>query len=209
MLLDQTAWRALLIAACDAWEAGVPRLNSIDSAFGDGDHGITIGKIARLVRSAAEQWQDEPIKAFLAGLGDAVMAVGGGSAGPLYGMIFAGLAAPLPEQAEAVDAATLKAMLAGVEDELRTITTAQIGDKTMMDALLPAVAAAQTAPDGIGQILSEANRAAAAGAKATEQMVAKYGRARLYGEQSLGTPDAGALSTALLFEGLDNGLAAL
>ena len=76
----------------------------------------------------------------------------------------------------------------------------------MMDALIPAVAAAQEAPDDIIQILKAAAEAAEKGAKDSENYVSKFGRARSYKEQTIGTPDAGAVSTALFFKGLYEGL---
>lgn len=76
----------------------------------------------------------------------------------------------------------------------------------MMDALIPAVDAAQKADNDIMAILEAAKAAAAQGAKDSEQYVSKYGRARSYKEQTIGTPDAGAVSTSLFFAGLCDGL---
>jgi len=77
-----------------------------------------------------------------------------------------------------------------------------------MDALIPAAEAAALASDDPGAILSAAAQAAAEGAAATRDQVSKFGRARSYGQQTLGTEDAGALSTALFFQGLAQGFAA-
>ncbi|MCI7609222.1 MAG: DAK2 domain-containing protein, partial [Enterocloster clostridioformis] len=86
------------------------------------------------------------------------------------------------------------------------ITNAGVGDKTMMDALIPAVEAAQSAEDDVMAVLEAAKEAAAKGAKESEQYVSKYGRARSYKEKTIGTPDAGAVSTSLFFAGLCDGL---
>ena len=83
---------------------------------------------------------------------------------------------------------------------------AGVGDKTMMDALIPAVEAAQNAKDDVMAVLEAAKEAAARGAKESEQYVSKYGRARSYKEKTIGTPDAGAVSTSLFFAGLCDGL---
>ena len=75
----------------------------------------------------------------------------------------------------------------------------------MMDALIPAVEAAQQAAGDIGAVLTAAAEAAEAGAKASEGFVSKFGRARSYKEQTIGTPDAGAVSTALFIRGMAQG----
>ncbi|MEG1773947.1 MAG: dihydroxyacetone kinase subunit L [Oscillospiraceae bacterium] len=176
-------------------------LSEIDSRFGDGDHGVTMGKISRLIQQRVAAWTDESLYDFLDGLGVGIMGIGGGSAGPLYGTLIGGLALPL-EGKDEIDAATLKAMLVSSRDEMYEISTARIGDKTMMDALIPAVDAALLAPDDVDAILAAAAEAAAAGALASEGFISKFGRAKSYKEQTIGTPDAGAVSTSLLFEGL-------
>ena len=89
---------------------------------------------------------------------------------------------------------------------MEDITNAGVGDKTMMDALIPAVEAAQNAKDDVMAVLEAAKGAAARGAKESEQYVSKYGRARSYKEKTIGTPDAGAVSTSLFFAGLCDGL---
>lgn len=76
----------------------------------------------------------------------------------------------------------------------------------MMDALIPAVQAAQQTQEDCKAILESAAQAAQEGAKASEQFVSKFGRARSYKEQTIGTPDAGAVSTALFFRGLAQGI---
>ncbi|GHV41521.1 dihydroxyacetone kinase subunit L [Synergistales bacterium] len=186
------------------WQESAARLGEIDSRFGDGDHGITVGKMARVILSRLDGFGGESIKNFIEGLSADIMGINGGSAGPLYGTLFEGLSAPLSDETE-IDAATLKAMFAGSEDALFEITKARVGDKTMMDALIPAVDAAVSTEGGILAILTAAAAAAAQGSKNTENMVSKFGRARSYGSQTLGTPDAGAASTAALFEGFLRG----
>lgn len=187
------------------WEENKDFLSEIDSRFGDGDHGVTIGKIAGLIGRSLDGWENDDIETFLEDLGDSVMEIGGGSAGPLYGTMIGGLTEPLSGGA-AVDAAGLKAMFAGSLSAMEDITKAKVGDKTMMDALIPAVAAAQEAPDDILEILKAAAEAAEKGARESEKYVSKFGRARSYKEQTIGTPDAGAVSTSLFFKGLYDGL---
>ena len=191
------------------WQENVSELSEIDSRFGDGDHGVAMGKIAAYTLSCIDEWGDESIKNFIEKLASGVMGVGGGSAGPLYGTFIEGMSAPLSDETE-IDAKTLKAMLTGSRDALFEVTKARRGDKTMMDAIIPAVEAAEAAEvteraDSISSILAAAAEAAKNGALSTEGMISKYGRARSYGDATLGTKDAGALSASLFFEGLAKG----
>lgn len=187
------------------WNENKDYLSQIDSRFGDGDHGITIAKIAGLMEKSIEGWEDDDLETFIEDLGDNTMEIGGGSAGPLYGTLIGGLSGPL-EGNKPIDAKILKEMFTECQSAMEDITTAGIGDKTMMDALIPAVDAAQKADNDIMAILEAAKAAAAQGAKDSEQYISKYGRARSYKEQTIGTPDAGAVSTSLFFAGLCDGL---
>ena len=181
-------------------------LSEIDSKFGDGDHGITVTKIAKVIQQQVAAWDEgQPLKDFLEDLGMDVMAVRGGSAGPLYGTLGGGLGVELADDETVVTGDAARRMFAGCLSELRDITTAQVGDKTMMDAVVPAVEAAQAcASDDPADVFAAAADAAEAGAAASEQFASKFGRARSYGEQTIGTPDAGAVSTSLFFRGLAN-----
>lgn len=128
------------------WNENKDYLSQIDSRFGDGDHGITIGKIASLMEKSIEGWEDDDMETFIEDLGDNTMEIGGGSAGPLYGTMIGGLSGPL-EGNRPIDAKILKEMFTECLSAMEDITTAGIGDKTMMDALIPAVDAAQKADD--------------------------------------------------------------
>ena len=187
------------------WNENKDYLSQIDSRFGDGDHGITIGKIASLMEKSIEGWEDDDMETFIEDLGDNTMEIGGGSAGPVYGTMIGGLSGPL-EGNRPIDAKIWKEMFTECLSAMEDITTAGIGDKTMMDALIPAVDAAQKADDDIMAILKAAKEAAVRGAKESEQYISRYGRARSYKEQTIGTPDAGAVSTSLFFAGLYDGL---
>lgn len=195
----------MFLSAASLWKENLDLLSDIDSRFGDGDHGVTIGKIAGLFESSVKGWKDESLRDFIATLGHSVTEIGGGSAGPLYGTLVGGLAGPLSDEQE-IDGPLLKKMLAASLEEMCDLTTARVGAKTMMCALIPAVEAAQSAEDEVTSIVKAAAAAAAQGAESTEQCIAKFGRARSYGDRTLGTRDAGAVSTALLFEGFAGAL---
>ena len=190
MLLTKPEIIQMFKKIAQLWNENKDYLSQIDSRFGDGDHGITIGKIASLMEKSIEGWEDDDMETFIEDLGDNTMEIGGGSAGPLYGTMIGGLSGPL-EGNKPIDAKILKEMFTECLSAMEDITTAGIGDKTMMDALIPAVDAAQKAQDDIMAILEAAKEAAVRGAKESEQYVSKYGRARSYKEQTIGTPDAG------------------
>lgn len=204
MVIEKEILKRMFLEVARTWEKEHDYLSEIDSKFGDGDHGVTIHKIAQLIEKSVDQWGEESMYDFIDSLGMDIMAIGGGSAGPLYGTMIGGLAEPL-EEAESIDGAMLKAMLQGSLDAMEDITKAKVGDKTMMDALIPAVDAALGAGDDVPEILAAAKAAAAEGAKKSEQFISRYGRAKSYKEQTIGTPDAGAVSTSLLFAGLADG----
>ncbi len=203
--LDQPRLFALLRAVAALWRQNLDRLSEIDSRYGDGDHGVTIGKIAKVIEEMTAAPHDESLKQFIVDLGSAIQDVPGGSASPLYGTFVEGLGGAVHEDAHTIDPETLKAMFQSGLSELAGITKAGVGDKTMLDAIIPAVKAAGDAPPEIGEILAAAAKAAAEGARATERFVAKFGRAKSYGDRTLGTPDVGAVSAALFFQGWHEG----
>lgn len=200
-MIDRGTCKTMLRESARLMLEHAERLSDIDSRFGDGDHGITVTKIAKLVNERIEAWDDASIKDFLDDLGMDVMAVRGGSAGPLYGTLIGGLGAQLGDDENELSADAVRRMFAGCLAEMQDITTAQVGDKTMMDALIPAVEAIQACPsDDIKEILEAGAKAALAGAASTVEMKANFGRARNYGERSVGYADSGATSWSCMFE---------
>jgi dihydroxyacetone kinase-like protein len=185
------------------------QLSRLDAAVGDGDHGTTMLRAMDAAAQAAGQHPDAELKQLLAAAGWAVMACDGGSTGPLLGSWFLGMSEAAAGRTE-LDVAAVATMFAGGVAKLQKQSRAQIGDKTMMDALLPAVAALKAADPGQGleAALEQAAEAAARGAADTAQMRAKFGRARHLGDRVLGHPDPGAVSVSLLFRGFREGLGA-
>jgi len=203
-LTKVTFCNALLCAAQQLLDEA-DLFSELDARFGDGDHGVAIKKIARVLQANVPGWEGQSLKHLLDELGTALMGIGGGAAGPLWGTWIGGLALPLQESTGEIDAPLLKAMLASALEEMEAITPARVGDKTMMDPFIPAVQAAQAAGDSPAEILAAAAAAAAQGAKDTEKYVARFGRAKNYKEQTLGTPDAGAVSLKVFFEAFASG----
>lgn len=205
MLITKTVFSKMWLKAAELLIGEVDHLCAIDSRFGDGDHGVTMKKIAQSIQSSVGSWEGQSFKAGLEDLGMTIMSLSGGSAGPLWGTLVGGLSLPLPEATEVIDAGLLKAMLRSALEEMQSITPAGVGDKTMMDVLIPAVQAAQAAGDDAAEVLRKAAAAAVQGARDTENYVARFGRAKNYKELTLGTPDAGAVSLMVFFQGLEAG----
>lgn len=177
-------------------------LSELDSVAGDGDHGATMLRTVERLEQAFSPEAHSDLKTCLREAGWNVLSVDGGASSALLGTLFLGMAeAP----AGAGLACIFEAGLVG----MRKQTKAQPGDKTIMDALVPAVGvlcAAVDAGKNVTEALREAARAARTGAEATKNLAARYGRARYLGERTHGYPDPGATSMALMFEGFCNGL---
>ena len=187
--------------ACASVMAAEQELTEIDSKFGDADHGLTMTKIAKAI-SAAVEASDGGIQTMLDDAAMAVMVLNGGSAVPLWNTWLDGMQEAAPE-GDTVDIAGIQAIFAGGFAEIDDMSGAKVGDKTMMDALIPAsgAIAAYTGSDEQA-LFTAAAQAAAKGAEDTKQFVSKFGRAKSYGEKTIGTPDAGAVSMAYFFQGL-------
>ena len=199
MTREQFASR--LLNACASVMAAEQELTEIDSKFGDADHGLTMAKIARAITEAVED-ADGGIQTLLDDAAMAVMSLNGGSAVPLWNTWLDGLLEEAPE-GEEIDVPGIQTIFAKALEELNEMSGAQVGDKTMMDALIPA-SEAIAAYEGSDEdaLFAAAAVAAAAGAENTKNFVSKFGRAKSYGTQTIGTPDAGAVSMARFFQGL-------
>lgn len=192
---------ARLKRACARVTAAEALLTEIDSKFGDADHGLTMTKIAGAIAQAVDE-SDGGIRSMLDDAAMAVMVLNGGSAVPLWNTWLDGMQEGAPE-GEEIDVAGIQAMFARAFEALDEISGAKVGDKTMMDALIPAsqAIAAYVGEDEAG-LFQAAAQAAQQGAEASKNFVSKFGRAKSYGEKTLGTPDAGATSMSLFFQGL-------
>lgn len=183
-------------------EAG--RLSRLDAAIGDGDHGTNLKRGFTAAVEAVRSGGPETPGAVLIATGRALISKVGGASGPLYGGALRQAGKTLGTGAE-TDPAGLGAALRGALDTVQRLGQAVEGDKTMVDALAPAVAAYERAL-GDGADLAAAARAAAdaafAGAEATMPMQARRGRASYLGERSIGHKDPGAVSTALILTAL-------
>jgi phosphoenolpyruvate---glycerone phosphotransferase subunit DhaL len=202
--MDAAFFRAWLTEAGTVIEAQRDHLTQLDAAIGDADHGINLARGFGAIATALEQAATPTPGSVLILAGSTLISKVGGASGPLYGMALrqAGKSLADTEDAGLQDlAASLEAALAGVQK----LGAAREGEKTMVDALAPAVAALQKAvADGASTAaaLSAAASAAAGGAQATVSMQALKGRASYLGPRSVGHEDPGAASTALIIGAL-------
>jgi dihydroxyacetone kinase-like protein len=176
-------------------------LSELDAATGDGDHGVTINRTMKAVSEAVEESSTLPLADFMKKVAMNVMMCDGGSTSPLLGSYFMGFANAAP--ADELDAEQTAAFFEAALNGFYGISKAELGDKTMMDALRPAtevLAAELRAGMGIKAAFEAAAIAASEGAEKTKDYVAKFGRARTMGERAIGHKDAGATSFALLFD---------
>jgi dihydroxyacetone kinase-like protein len=184
-------------------------LSELDCASGDGDHGATMLRAVERLEQAFAPASMQDMRTSLKQAGWSVLGVDGGASSSLLGVFFSGMAnaSACDPPFDAKDlAAIFEAGLAAVQRQ----TKAQPGDKTMMDALVPAIWAMRAAADnGKSAIdtLRDAAEAARAGAEATRNLTARHGRAKFLGEKTRGHVDPGAASMSLLFEGFYSGLA--
>ncbi len=172
-------------------------LIQLDRAIGDGDHGENLDRGFRAVVSKLDESTPDTPGAVLKLVATTLISKVGGAAGPLYGTAFLRAATALGDTAELGPAEVteaLRAALGGIVARGK----AELGDKTMVDALDPAVQAAEKEQGSVAALLSAAADAAAAGAESTVPLVARKGRASYLGERSAGHLDPGARSTTLL-----------
>jgi dihydroxyacetone kinase-like protein len=200
-------WMAEIVAAV---RAEAEYLTQLDAAIGDGDHGVNMRRGFDAVDKAlAVEDGETPPGRLLVLVGKTLIATVGGASGPLYGTAFRRAGRSLgsaptfagPELATALDEA-----IAGVVD----LGAAQVADKTMIDALAPAVEAMHASLDGGGTLeaaVGVAAEAAEDGARATVPMQARKGRASYLGERSIGHQDPGATSSALILRALERAIA--
>lgn len=187
--------------ACRNVCAAEAELTEIDARFGDADHGFTMVKICNTIEKALDE-SDGTIKDMLDDAAMAVMRLNGGSAVPLWNTWLDGMQEGAPESDE-MDTEALKAMFARAFEELDDMSGAKVGDKTMMDTLIPATEAIEgyEGEDEAG-LFAAAAEAAEKGAENSKNFPSKFGRAKSYGVKTIGTPDAGAVSMAYFFKGL-------
>lgn len=194
-------FKAMFARAAAELAAREKDLCGLDAVCGDGDHGTAIngaiGAASRSIQNATS------LKDGFFDAGFAAMSNSSGSTSTLFGSLLMGISEGIDAGTESLDPAGLaKAFESGLAS-VRENTKADVGDKTLMDALIPAVAALAGKSD-IKEALDAASAAADEGAKNTEQLQARFGRAKNLGERSVGSIDAGATSISIIFAAFAN-----
>ncbi|MEY9928103.1 dihydroxyacetone kinase-like protein [Catenulispora sp. GP43] len=201
--MDIHLTRAWVRAMAAAMDENKDRLTQLDSAIGDADHGVNMQRGFTAVLAALDGYEAAGVGDVLVKTGTTLISTVGGAAGPLYGTFFRAtgkqLSGPTADAGQL--AAAFDAGLAGVQK----LGAAVPGDKTMVDALVPALAAfgeAAGAGQGEAAAAEQAAKAAETGMQDTIPLQARKGRASYLGARSIGHQDPGATSTALVFRTL-------
>ncbi|GAA3577857.1 D-erythrulose 4-kinase [Microlunatus spumicola] len=186
-------------------------LGRLDAVAGDGDHGIGMSRGAKAATEAADTAAEAGagVRSLLAAAGSAFGDKAGGTSGILWGLLLDGVGQQLGDEDAVTDEAAAHAVQASTT-RLQEFSKASLGDKTMLDALFPFVDALVGAVDGgtpLAQAWRDAATTATEAAQATASLTPKIGRARPLAERSVGTPDPGAISLALIVTAIGDVLA--
>ncbi|MFF6880357.1 MULTISPECIES: dihydroxyacetone kinase subunit DhaL [unclassified Streptomyces] len=193
-MLDADFFRRWMTATAASVDREAERLTALDSPIGDADHGSNLQRGFTAVVAVLEKEAPETPGGVLTLAGRQLISTVGGASGPLYGTLLRRTGKALGDAGEVSAEQLAEAFRAGV-DAVMTLGGAAPGDKTMIDALVPAV-------DALGDSFTAARTAAEEGAVATTPLQARKGRASYLGERSIGHQDPGATSAALLVAGL-------
>ena len=193
--------RGMIAAMAARVGAERDQLNRLDAALGDGDHGTSISTAFEVAATDIAALEDPDMSAVWLATAKALMNRMGGASGAIFGTFFLRGASLLRER-ESLDQAGMAALLAAGLAGVKARGQAQAGDKTMVDALEPALRAFAAA-DGFSAAWSAAAAAARNGAESTRDLLARQGRAKYLGERAIGHIDPGAMTVALMFEAID------
>ncbi|HEY5742030.1 MAG TPA: dihydroxyacetone kinase subunit DhaL [Terrimicrobiaceae bacterium] len=199
--LDLLETRDALVAALTTLSSNGDYLNQLDQALGDGDHGSTIARGSDAAIRDLQGRTFATVNQEFEAIGSAMMKSMGGASGILFGVLFR--AAKNCPATETLDASALAGFLRRGLDDLKRKSPAAVGDKTMMDALVPAVEtleAKQT--ESLASALRSSADAAKKGAESTMGMLARFGRATALGERVRAAQDPGATSIFLFLNSL-------
>lgn len=194
--------KQIILEIIEAIQKNKDYLSEIDGAIGDGDHGINMNKGVTLAKE--EVIHDGNLSESLGSLSKVLMEKIGGSMGPLYGAIFMGMQFALQDKS-IIDGIVLQDMLSQAYENIKMISPAKPGDKTLVDVLDPAIEAYKreyAASNDMQKALTMCAKAAHQGMLTTKDLEAKLGRASRLKEKSIGHQDAGATSCCIILETL-------
>ncbi len=191
--------KAMLLQVADRIIEAEPMLSEADRNLGDGDHGLGMARGMTAVKEKLAGDVESIEKAF-ANTGMAMMSSMGGASGAIFGTLWRNGGKALAGR-DSFDAKGLADLIKAGLDGVMARGGAKPGDKTMIDALHPAMLAAQeVTSEPLDKAITAVAAAAEAGREASKAMIATMGRAKTLGEQSIGHPDAGACSVVVIFD---------
>ena len=197
LTIDET--RDMMLVVADKIIEAEPILTDADRALGDGDHGIGMERGMTAVKEALDGNEFPCVGKVFMGVGMAMMSSMGGASGAVFGTLFRSGGKALKD-AESLDGAGVATFWKEGSENVMSRGGAKPGDKTMVDSLVPAAEKSAAAIGSVSEALIAAAMGAVAGRDASEDMIATMGRAKTLGEKSLGKPDAGCVSVAIIAE---------
>jgi len=181
----------------------VEELNGLDAALADGDYGTSMSRGLEAAASTAERFDQDSVGEMLKSIGMAMVSAMGGSSGPLVGTFFLRMGTSIGDLSEVDVAGWAAGMRAGAEG-IMALGGAAVGDKTMLDSLVPAIEKLEESADlPTGEALQAAAAKAKEAAEATAELAARRGRASYVGGGGVGHVDPGAVGVAIMFANLE------
>jgi dihydroxyacetone kinase, phosphoprotein-dependent, L subunit len=198
--LSLPEFKGAMLAIADGMIASKDLLTQADQAIGDGDHGIGMARGFEAVEAMLSEKNFTQIEEIFFSTGSTLLSAIGGASGAIFGSFFLGAAKGVKGCTE-LDAPGFKNALAAGLETVKKRGGANIGDKTMVDALEPAVQAAMAYNgNSLGELCLQVYTAAEAGMQRTKTFTAGIGKAKTLGERTLGFADPGSISIALIFK---------
>ena len=194
---------SLIRAATETLVEHVDELTELDSAIGDGDHGLNMKRGALAIQAKLADWRDSSLNEALKAAGTTCMATIGGSSGPVFGTLLVTLAKELPADPKPAD---LGAALAMSMAALTRLGKAEVGQKTLLDVLDPVQRVLASGAGAGDDLVARVRQCALDSAAATASMAASRGRASFLGERALGHVDPGSRSMALIIAAICDSL---
>jgi phosphoenolpyruvate---glycerone phosphotransferase subunit DhaL len=189
-----------ILRLCDIIIENEKYFCELDSAAGDGDFGISLASGFREVKRQIDDIDSSGISQFLRGCALIISEFCGGASGPIWGAAFSGAASSVKGR-EALELGDIAGMFEAAVANIQKRGNAKLGDKTLLDALIPLTEALKNAAEkgaSVDEAFAAAAQNATKGAEATKNMIAARGRATYLGERSLNYPDAGAMAISVI-----------
>jgi len=194
---------SLIRAATRTLVDHVDELTELDSAIGDGDHGLNMKRGALAIEARLDDWRASTLNEALKAAGTTCMATIGGSSGPVFGTLLVTLAKELPAEPKPAD---LGAAIAAAIAALTRLGKAEVGQKTLLDVLDPVQRVLASGAGAGDDLVARVRQCALDSAAATASMAASRGRASFLGERALGHVDPGSRSMALIIAAICDSL---